>query len=66
MITYWTRFAATGDPNTPGTPPWPRYGFMQELRPGNIAPVSADAFARDHKCRFWLPLLHSGQVRLYF
>ncbi|WP_307847436.1 carboxylesterase/lipase family protein [Streptomyces sp. F63] len=66
MIAYWTRFAATGDPNTPGAPPWPRYDLMQELRPGNIAPISATAFARDHQCRFWLPLRHSGQVRIFF
>jgi para-nitrobenzyl esterase len=25
VMTYWTRFAASGDPNVAGLPEWPRY-----------------------------------------
>ena len=33
MRGYWTHFAANGDPNTPGLPPWPRY---EQSRPQHL------------------------------
>jgi para-nitrobenzyl esterase len=54
MIRYWTRFARTGNPNSRGAPPWPRYGAsdqFQSLR--EPAPAAATGFAVDHKCAVW-------------
>ena len=57
MIGYWTRFAATGDPNGPDSPYWPRFTSdsqqIQELVPGATAPEPAAAFAASHQCAFW-------------
>ncbi|MFI5863954.1 carboxylesterase/lipase family protein [Streptomyces sp. NPDC051546] len=59
MAGYWTRFAATGDPNAPGAAPWwPRSPAVLSLAPealtfedpGGIRPV--DAAARHH-CGLW-------------
>jgi para-nitrobenzyl esterase len=49
MISYWTRFAHTGNPNGPGTPYWAP-STVQSLAPGAIRPVD---FAAEHQCGFW-------------
>jgi len=55
MVTYWTQFAATADPNSPATPGWPPFtaesDVYQSLHPPTPSPTTG--FAADHKCAFW-------------
>ncbi|MGW6685263.1 carboxylesterase/lipase family protein [Streptomyces sp. NPDC054961] len=53
MIGYWTRFAATGNPNPPGTAPrWPRSPAVLSLAPGPAGIRTVDAWA-EHHCSLW-------------
>jgi para-nitrobenzyl esterase len=58
MIRYWSRFAATGNPNSSATPAWPRYSsrgdLIQSLAPDRTGPTAG--FAADHHCSFWASL----------
>ena len=56
MISYWTQFAKTGDPNSSGEPVWSPYStssdeFLSLIPP---TPVVESNFAMDHQCStFW-------------
>ncbi len=55
MMTYWSRFAATGNPNGGGAPYWPAFGparqRVEELTSTGTAPTTS--FGADHQCAFW-------------
>src|SRR6266545_3616422 len=57
MVSYWTRFAETGNPSSHDAPDWPRYKmqneWLQSLRLPNAVTISAEEFAYDHKCDLW-------------
>jgi para-nitrobenzyl esterase len=56
MVKYWGAFVATGRPEIPGQPAWPRYtsGQLMSLRPGGQSqPISAATFGAEHQCSFW-------------
>ncbi|MCC6747028.1 MAG: carboxylesterase family protein [Deltaproteobacteria bacterium] len=53
MLGYWTRFAATGDPNGGGAPAWPAYaaGSDQHLELGPTIKVGSGL--KQAACDFW-------------
>jgi para-nitrobenzyl esterase len=55
MVSYWTQFAGTGDPNSAATPGWPAFTIasdtFQSLTPPTPHPTTG--FAADHHCAFW-------------
>jgi len=52
MISYWTRFAATGDPNSAGQPVWSPYSSATDEFQSFVPPTPTvdSTFATDHLC----------------
>jgi para-nitrobenzyl esterase len=58
MVSYWTNFAASGDPNSPATPTWSPYNStadqFQSLIPPTPTVEPTGEFSTDHLCDdFW-------------
>jgi para-nitrobenzyl esterase len=56
MVSYWTQFATSGDPNGVSTPTWSPYNSVADQFQSLIppTPVVESMFNADHKCdAFW-------------
>jgi para-nitrobenzyl esterase len=52
MISYWTEFAKTGNPNSENAPPWPLYNSVTDQFQSLIPPTPTvkSNFDTDHQC----------------
>jgi para-nitrobenzyl esterase len=57
LVTAWTNFMYSGNPNLTGDKPWPRYSAGSPIMLSQNVPVSAPMPAADflaaHNCAFW-------------
>jgi para-nitrobenzyl esterase len=56
MQAYWGAFAAAGDPNRPGLPPWPKDEGAEPLALSPTGSGPTEGFAAAHHCAFWRTL----------
>jgi para-nitrobenzyl esterase len=55
MVSYWTTFAKTGNPNSRETPDWPGYNSNKDQYQALQLPrpVVTSTYSTRHKCDFW-------------
>ncbi len=59
LVTLWTNFAWTGNPNGFGDNPWPRYTpsdpvlLSENLEPKGLTTMTDAEFSAEHRCAFW-------------
>lgn len=66
MVSYWTNFAKTGNPNAHGLPNWPQFASTQDLLslvPPTPATETSASFNSTHQCAFWAKLSPPVRVR---
>jgi len=60
LVSAWTKFAATGNPNGSGNAPWPRFTAQSPTFLSQNIPLStftASQFSARHQCEFWNTVL---------
>lgn len=65
MISYWTTFARSGNPNAPDLPNWPKFTnneVMLSLNQPN--PATITSFKNDHNCDFWNAIVERAVKKL--
>jgi para-nitrobenzyl esterase len=63
MVSYWTTFAHTGNPNSRTVPTWPRFRSNSDVQSLGLSTVSPSNPAIPSNCSFWSTITSAAQVR---